>query len=184
MYLQHEGFSLSDVFIFLFTPGHEEAVVNRLYPCRRGSYLGHGTVFWFFAVWKSLMFFKLMCQKQSKAVCHEHANTLWSLGRWGCQHSHQCSFSKRSGIIQCVKSDLPVPPETLLSNELRNRVGQTLYKPGARSKVIVICDTTLKGAPVKSAVTVECRSYNEASGFTLLFIVWCSGTLCCLFIGS
>lgn len=76
MYLQHEGFSLSDVFIFLFTPGHEEAVVNRLYPCRRGSYLGHGTVFWFFAVWKSLMFFKLVCQKQSKAVCHEHANTL------------------------------------------------------------------------------------------------------------
>ncbi len=46
--------------------------------------------------------------------------------------------------------------------------------------MIVIRDTALRGAAMKSAVIVACRPSNEASAFILLFIVCSSGTLCSL----
>lgn len=88
-----------------------------------------------------------------------------------------------SGLSQRENSALPGQPESLLPCEQRNGLGQALCQPGERSKVIVICDTTLKGA-MKSAVIVACRPSNEASAFTLLFIVCRSGTLCSLFTDS
>ena len=49
--------------------------------------------------------------------------------------------------------------------EQSNGLGQALCQArGERSKVIVICDTTLKGAAMKSAVIVEFQPSNESSG--------------------
>lgn len=89
-----------------------------------------------------------------------------------------------SGLTECDYTALPGFPESFLPGELRNGLGQDLCQPGERSKVIVLCDTMLKGAVMKSAVIVACRAFNEASAFTLLFIVCHSGTLCSLFTDS
>lgn len=71
-----------------------------------------------------------------------------------------------------------------LPSKQRNGLGQALGQPGERSKTIVICDTMLKGAAMKSTVVVARRPSNEASAFNLLFIVCHPGTFCILFTDS
>lgn len=84
-----------------------------------------------------------------------------------------------SSLTQCENSALPRYPSPM--RVVQNGLGQALCQPGERSKVIVICDTTLRGAALKSAVIVECRPSNEASAFTLdyiLYVIVChSGSL-------
>lgn len=176
--------SMSVVFIFPLTPGLEEPVVNRLYSCsscRGGSCLDMAQFF----VWNRMSWCCSGVYIRKKA--RQYAiltiiNTPILLDLWVTGTvSTAAGSSECCGLTRYDNSDFPNRPVTRLSCKQGYGLSQALCQPGERSKVIVICDTMLKGAAVKSAVIMECRPSNEAPAFTLLFIVCRSGTLCSLF---